>query len=126
MSGNRPVSPVNGQPVPEGRKPWQPGDEAREIGRKGGKRSAQVRRERKTMRQELEYLLTEEIHDKNGKAMNTQKALGTSLIKAALNGDVRAFIAIRDTIGEKPVEKVDVQAADFTALEAAYKAMKGE
>lgn len=126
MSENRPVSPVNGQPVPEGRKPWQPGDEAREIGRKGGKRSAQVRRERKTMRQELEYLLTEEIHDKNGKAMNTQKALGTSLIKAALNGSVQAFIAIRDTIGEKPVEKVDVQAADFTALEAAYKAMKGE
>lgn len=126
MSENRPVSPVNGQPVPEGRKPWQPGDEAREIGRRGGKRSAQVRRERKTMRQELEYLLSEEIHDKNGKAMNTQKALGTSLIKAALNGSVQAFIAIRDTIGEKPVEKVDVQAADFSALEAAYKAMKGE
>lgn len=78
------------------------------------------------MRQELEILLNEEIHDKNGKAMNTQKALGTSLIKAALNGNVKAFEVIRDTIGEKPVEKVDVQAADFTALEAAYKAMKGE
>lgn len=121
----RPVSPVNGQPLPKGRQ-WQTSEEAREAGKKGGRRSAQVRRERKTMRQELEYLLTEEIHDKNGKAMNTQKALGTSLIKAALNGSVQAFIAIRDTIGEKPVEKVDVQAADFTALEAAYKAMKGE
>lgn len=125
MSGNRPVSPINGQPLPEGRR-FQQGEEQRERARRAGKRSAQVRRERKTMRQELEILLNEEIHDKNGKAMNTQKALGTSLIKAALNGDVRAFIAIRDTIGEKPVEKVDVQAADFTALEAAYKAMKGE
>ena len=121
----RPVSPRNGVPLPEGRR-FQRGEEQRELARKAGKRSEQVRRERKTMRQELEYLLTEEIHDKNGKAMNTQKALGTSLIKAALNGSVQAFIAIRDTIGEKPVEKVDVQAADFSALEAAYKAMKGE
>lgn len=125
MSGNRPVSPINGQPLPEGRR-FQQGEEQRERARKAGKRSAQVRRERKTMRQELEILLNEEIHDKNGKAMNTQKALGTSLIKAALNGNVKAFEVIRDTIGEKPVEKVDVQAADFTALEAAYKAMKGE
>lgn len=122
---DRPVSPVNGQPLPEGR-PWKTSEEAREAGRKGGKRSGQVRRERKTLRQELELLLKEEIHDKNGKAMETQKALGASLIKAALNGSVQAFIAIRDTIGEKPVEKVDVQAADFTALDAAYKAMKGE
>lgn len=121
----RPVSPVNGVPLPEGRR-FEPGEEQRERSRRAGKRSGEVRRQRKTMRQELEYLLTEEIHDKNGKAMNTQKALGTSLIKAALNGSVQAFIAIRDTIGEKPVEKVDVQAADFTALEAAYKAMKGE
>lgn len=122
---DRPVSPVNGQPLPEGR-PWKTSEEAREAGRKGGKRSGQVRRERKTLRQELELLLKEEIHDKNGKAMETQKALGASLIKAALNGSVQAFIAIRDTIGEKPVEKVDVQAADYTALDAAYKAMKGE
>ena len=121
----RPVSPRNGVPLPEGRR-FQRGEEQRERSRRAGKRSGEVRRQRKTMRQELEYLLTEEIHDKNGKAMNTQKALGTSLIKAALNGSVQAFIAIRDTIGEKPVEKVDVQAADFTALEAAYKAMKGE
>ena len=125
MSGNRPVSPVNGQPLPEGRR-FQQGEEQRERARRAGKRSAQVRKERKTMRQELEALLREDIHDKNGKVMNTQTALGTSLIKAALNGDVRAFIAIRDTIGEKPVEKVDVQAADFSALDAAYKAMKGE
>ena len=121
----RPVSPVNGVPLPEGRR-FEPGEEQRERSRRAGKRSGEVRRQRKTMRQELEYLLTEEIHDKNGKAMNTQKALGTSLIKAALNGNVKAFEVIRDTIGEKPVEKVDVQAADFTALEAAYKAMKGE
>lgn len=125
MSENRPVSPVNGQPLPEGR-PWRTSEEAREAGKKGGKRSAQVRKERKTLRQELELLLNEDIFDKNGKAMNTQTAVTTALLKQALNGNVKAFEVLRDTIGEKPVEKVDVQAADFTALDAAYKAMKGE
>lgn len=125
MSENRPVSPVNGQPVPEGRR-FEQGEEQRERARRAGKRSGEVRRERKTLRQELEILLNEEIFDKNGKAMNTQKAVTTALLKQALNGNVKAFEVLRDTIGEKPVEKVDVQAADFTALEAAYKAMKGE
>lgn len=35
-----------------------------------------------------------------------------SLIKAARDGDVKAFLAIRDTIGEKPVDKVQVGMAD--------------
>lgn len=125
MSENRPVSPVNGQPVPEGRR-FEQGEEQRERARRAGKRSGEVRRERKTLRQELELLLNEDIFDKNGKVMNTQTAVTTALLKQALNGNVKAFEVLRDTIGEKPVEKVDVQAADFTALDAAYKAMKGE
>ena len=123
MSENRPRSPINGQPLPEGRR-FEQGEEQRERARRAGRRSGQVRRERRTLREELLALLDEEIHDKNGKAMNTQKAVTTSLIKAALNGNVKAFEVIRDSIGEKPVEKVDVQAADFSALDAAYKAMK--
>ena len=119
----RPVSPINGQPVPVGRR-FQQGEEQRERARRAGKKSAQVRQRRKTLRQELEMLLEEEIHDKNGKTMNTQKAVSAALIKAALNGSVDAFKTIRDSIGEKPVERVDVQAADFSALDAAYKAMK--
>ena len=30
-----------------------------------------------------------------------------SLIKKAMSGDVRAFEVIRDTIGEKPTDKID-------------------
>ena len=32
--------------------------------------------------------------------------MAISLIKEALSGDVKAFLAIRDTIGEKPVEEI--------------------
>lgn len=123
---SRPVSPVNGQPLPRG-KPFEPGDRAREIGRKGGKRSKQVQKERKTLREELLVLLGEEVTDKNtGRVMPTQAAISAALIKQAISGNYRAFEIIRDTIGEKPVEKVDIAAADYTALDKAYKAMKND
>lgn len=124
MSENRPVSPINGQPLPEGAPPFQPGEQAREAGRKGGLKSAAKRAARKTLREELEILLSQDIHDKNGRTMNTQTAMSTSIIKAALNGSVRAFEVIRDTVGEKPVENVTVTAGNFDALEEAFAALQ--
>ena len=64
---------------------------------KGGTNSAVSRRNRKRLREELEILL--EIGD-------TQERVATALIQQALNGNVRAFEVIRDTIGEKPIDKV--------------------
>ena len=40
--------------------------EARKNGRKGGKKSGEVRRAKKTMREVLEYLLQKEITNKTG------------------------------------------------------------
>lgn len=67
---------------------------------KGGVNSAISRRNRKRLREELEILL--EIGD-------TQRSVAAALINKAINGDVRAFEVIRDTIGEKPVERVEEQ-----------------
>ena len=39
--------------------------------------------------------------------MNTQVAMSSSLIKEALKGNTKAFELVRDTIGEKPVDKVE-------------------
>ena len=75
--------------------------------KKGGKRSGEVRRARKTLREELLALLSQDIKTKNGESMNTQVAMSSSLIKEALKGNTKAFELIRDTIGEKPVEKVE-------------------
>ena len=122
----RPVSPVNGQPVPEGREPWKPGEEAREIGRRGGIKSGEAKRARKTLREELLALLSEDLTDKQGRSMNAQKAMSTALIKSALGGSVRAYEVIRDTIGEKPVENIAVSAGSFEALNEAFEAMKGD
>lgn len=124
---NRPVSPVNGQPLPMG-KPWRTSEEAREAGKKGGKNSGMKRKARKTLREDLLAVLsTLELPNKEGtKKVQVQEALSTALIKAALNGNVRAYEIIRDTIGEKPVENVSIVASNFSALDEAFKGMDGD
>ena len=71
--------------------------ELREITSKGGKKSGEARRERKALKEQLLLLL---------ETGNARQELCTALLEKALSGDVRAFEVIRDTIGEKPVEKV--------------------
>ena len=124
-TSKRPVSPVNGQPLPRG-KPFEQGEEQREIARKAGKKSAQIRKERKTLREELLTLLREEITDKkSGRVMETQAALSAALIKQALSGNTKAYEIIRDTIGEKPIDNVNIISADFSALDAAFAGLTG-
>lgn len=80
----------------ENLKPVRSESEAREKGKKGGIKSGEVRRERKALKEELLLLLS---------TGDTQKKLSLALIEKAMNGDVKAFEVIRDTIGEKPVDK---------------------
>ena len=75
----------------------------RKLRSKAGKKSGEVRRKRKQLREELLALLS---------AGNTQKNISLALIDQALNGNVKAFETIRDTIGEKPVEKVVMSEVD--------------
>ena len=65
---------------------------------------------RKTMREMLDYLLEKELTNKNGEKATTLEAMMASMIKQSINGNVRACEFIRDTIGQKPTEKVDVDA----------------
>lgn len=78
--------------------------EARENGRKGGLASVKARRERKTMRELL--LLALETENESGET--NAESIVASMIRAARGGDVRAFVEIRDTIGEKPTNTVDM------------------
>ena len=125
MDKKRPVSPINGVPLPEG-KPFVRGEEQREKASKAGKRSAEVRRARKTLRNELLDLLSVNINTKDGTKKSTQEAMSTALIKQALTGNVRAYEVIRDTIGEKPVENVAITTGSYEALNEAFEALKGD
>lgn len=89
-------------------------EEARERGRKGGIKSGEVRKARKTLKKELELLLS------NG---DTQKKISVALIDKAIKGDTKAFEIIRDTIGEKPVDKVQANVFNY---EESLKAVDGD
>lgn len=109
----RPVSPVNGQPVPDSPAAratrFTTGDpRAREAQRKG----TQTKKERKTLREELLRLLEEEVTSRSGEKMQANVAISASMINQAMKGNVKAYAIIRDTIGEKPVERVIVNTPD--------------
>ena len=85
----------------ENLKPFKKGEQRqRELGKKGGIASGEAKRERKTLKEELLLLLA------NG---DTQEKISLSLIQQALEGNTKAFEIIRDTVGEKPVDKVEAE-----------------
>lgn len=100
-------------------------EEARRNGKKGGVKSAQKRRERKTFKELLKIAL--EMKSPTGKT-NAEEIVA-SMIRKAQDGDVKAFEAVRDTIGEKPKDEIDVTtqeqipegtAALYAKIKAAY------
>lgn len=92
----------------ENLKPIRSESEAREKGTNGGIKSGEARRAKKTMKQMLDYLLEKEIENKKGEKASTQEAISVALIKQALSGNVKAFEVIRDTIGEKPDQVINL------------------
>lgn len=71
-------------------------ENAAEMGKKGGIQRGINIRERKTMRRVLEDRLAQD---------DTLYRLADALINRALTGDVPAYTTIRDTVGEKPIDK---------------------
>lgn len=69
-----------------------------ETARKAAARSAEVRREYKTFREGLLGKLTPEVQD----------LLADAMIEKALAGDTRAYELIRDTMGEKPKDSMEL------------------
>lgn len=87
----------------ENLKPVRTKEEARIRGTNGGKKSGEVRRERKVFKEAL--LLALETKKDN----KTIQDIGIdALMIKYMNGDLEAFKTVRDTVGEKPTDKVDI------------------
>lgn len=85
----------------------------REENSRGGKKSAEVRKERRDIKKICEFLLSEtyKITDEETgkvKEMSGAEAMVTKMLKKAIDGDTKAFELIRDSAGQKPVEKIMV------------------
>ncbi len=97
-------------------------EEVKKNASKGGKKSGEVRRARKTLREELLLLLSDG---------DVQSKMSVALIQEAIVGNnkgsvTKAFEVIRDTIGEKPVEKVMVAEVDQSVIDEVEKMMSDD
>lgn len=92
-------------------------DEQKELASKGGKKSGEVRKAKKTFKEIAEQLLNcdapENIKKKikqvapdlSDAQIDVRLAIMQKQIIKALNGDNKSFELVRDTVGEKPIEK---------------------
>ena len=100
-------------------------EEAVKNGRKGGIASGEARRNRKMLRDCLDYLLEKVDNtalDENGNAMSGAEQLAYNLFVRALGEPdtakaAKAFEVLRDTAGQKPVEKIVVSEIDSDVIE---------
>lgn len=97
-------------------------EEAQKIGRKGGIASGKARREKKALKDTLEELLAMPIKEGRsadidkiksiagikGKNITMQEAIMVAMLNKAAKGDVRAAEYVRDTIGQKPDNKMNI------------------
>ena len=109
-------------------KPVRNSKEASERGRKGGIKSGEVRRERKKLRDTVAMLLNlppgmEKQKDIlmalgiDEKDCNNQTLIAVSMIQAAAAGNVKAATWVRDTVGEKPLDKVEATVQSTSPLD---------
>lgn len=85
-------------------------EEAQRNGRKGAAASVKARRKQKRMRETLKVLLSLPSDMREG--MSRMESSCIAQVLKAEGGDLAAFLAVRDTIGEKPTDKTDITSSD--------------
>lgn len=109
-------------------------EEQREIAVMGGKASGEARRKKADFRRVLNLLLTSEIDNPEwtpflkslGLDSTLESAVNAAMIKEALSGNVKAYVAIRDTLGQTLKSDLDIEAqlAEIERIRAQTEALK--
>lgn len=102
---------------PDNLKPVQSKEEASERGRKGGIASGEARRNKKMLRECFEILLDKQFKNKDGKMASGAETLALTVFQKAQRGDLKAFELVRDTAGQKPVDKVMLAEVDQKTID---------
>lgn len=94
----------------------------------GGKALQAKLKQRRTFKEEADILLAK-IDEENGKT--GLENITVAMYAKARDGDVKAYAALRDTVGEAPVSKQEIQAdimtdADRQVIANALKRLKGQ
>ena len=91
--------------------------EAREYGRKGGKASGKARRQKADFRKTLSLLLSAEIDSEEwtpfleslGIDSTLEAAVNAAMIREALSGNVKEYLAIKDVLGQTSKSDADIE-----------------
>lgn len=98
-------------------------EEAMKNGRKGGIASGEARRRKRDIKAALEALLEKTYKGKGGEQLSGAEAIALKQMEKALKGDTRAFEVVRDSAGQKPIEKVMVAEVDQNIIDEVEKAV---
>lgn len=96
-------------------------EKAVENGRKGGIASGEAKRAKKSLREAMQILMDADLTGKDGKTTTGTEAMAAKAFQAAIKGDWKAWELVRDTAGQKPVERVmvaDVEPSVIAEVEA--------
>lgn len=99
-------------------------EEAKKNGRKGGVASGEARRRKRDAKEIIEIFLSMNINngkkadiegiknfmDIQGKNITVEEAMHLKMVQKALKGDLNAYNMALSIIGDKPAEKVKVEA----------------
>ena len=101
-------------------------NEVRKNAAKGGRKSGEVRRQKKLLKDCLDELLQREWENRQGEKMSGSEAISVAVFKKALAGDMKAFEIVRDTSGQKPIEKIMMAEVDQTTINEVESMVLGE
>jgi len=106
------------------------GDDAHKLtaeeASKGGKKSAEVRRQKRDLKRAMEILLEKEFKGKGGETLTGAEAIAMKQMEKALKGDARAFELVRDTAGQKPIDKIVMAEVDQSVIDEVEAMVLGE
>ena len=98
-------------------------EEVREIAARGGRKSGETRRKRRTAKEIARTILQTDLSaeqveevldgakDLIGDDASAYAVMIAKMVQEGLRGNVQAFTAVRDTAGDKPTDKQEVTAA---------------
>lgn len=94
--------------------------------KKGGIASGEARRRKRDLRIALEMLLEKEYKNSKGETITGTEAITAKLFEQAMKGNIKAFETLRDTVGQKPVEKVMIAEVDQSVIDEVERAVLDE
>lgn len=93
--------------------------ERKKLASKAGKASGEARKKKAQLREALQQALNGKYSVDNN-VLNGFDAIAFSMIKEAIGGNVQAFKEIRDTIGEKPKDTVELESDSLASIKIKF------